>query len=198
MFVYPAYESPGGPSEMWRQIGIPEEQIARDSSAQRSLIEILDGFAAVRREYASPDVPGTNTAPAHDDPRAEAETIRGLEATWRAALTAKDTASIRRFYAEGGYYLPQWSTGYAGPDAIADRWAGEITGGDFRLEREPKTIEVSDACDMAYEVGTYEVAWSKPAEGRIGGGTGNYVTVWKKAGGRWKTAAYIWNQDAQR
>ena len=45
---------------------------------------------------------------------------------------------------------------------------------------------------MAYEVGTYRVAWSK--QGESGGGTGNYVTMWKKVDGQWTTGAYIWNQ----
>ena len=31
-----------------------------------------------------------------------------------------------------------------------------------KLEREPKRIEVADAGDMAYEVGTYEVSWEEP------------------------------------
>jgi ketosteroid isomerase-like protein len=105
---------------------------------------------------------------------------------------AKDTAAIERFYADGGHYLPQWSDGYVGPDAIRERWAGEISGGDFTLEREPMTIEVAQAGDMAYEVGTYKVAWTKPTQGQSGGGTGNYVAVWKKVGSEWKTAAYIW------
>ena len=201
MFLYPAYQAVGSPSEMWRQIGLPEEQIARDSARQSELIETAGGFAAVRREYSPTDSGSpvsSETVPAPTDRHADEQAIRGLETTWRAALMAKDTAAIRRFYAESGYYLPQGSTGFTGSAAIADRWAGEISGGEFRLEREAKTIEVAEAGDMAYEVGTYTVAWNKPGEGRSGGGTGNYVTVWQKVGGEWKTTAYIWNQDARR
>jgi ketosteroid isomerase-like protein len=198
MFLYPPYEPIDGASEMWRQIGVPEEQIAQDSSTQNSLVEIFDGFAAVRREYAGPGSASADAAPRPGDKNSEEQTIRGLEATWRAALSAKDTAAVRRFYADGAYYLPDWSTGYSGPDAITDRWAGEFSGGEFHLEREPKTVEVAGAGDMAYEVGTYRVSWNKPDRGDSGGGTGNYVTVWKKVAGEWKTAAYIWNQDARR
>jgi len=102
------------------------------------------------------------------------------------------------FYAESGYYLPQGSDGYQGPEEVGERWAGEFSGGAFTLEREPKTIEVAKAGDLAYEVGTYRVTWEKPKERRKGEGVGNYVTVWKKAAGEWKTAAYIWNRGEEK
>jgi ketosteroid isomerase-like protein len=104
---------------------------------------------------------------------------------------------VGQFYAEDGFYLPQGSSGYEGPEKIRARWAGEFSGGKFDLEREPKKIEVADAGDMAYEVGTYKVSWDKPREHRKGQGAGNYVTVWKKGNGEWKTAAYIWNRGEQ-
>jgi ketosteroid isomerase-like protein len=47
-------------------------------------------------------------------------------------------------------------------------------------------------------VGTYTVAWSRHNDGESGEGRGNYVTVWRKVGNEWKTAAYIWNQGARR
>jgi hypothetical protein len=52
MFLYPGFEVGGGASKMWRQIGVPADQIARDSTALSALIERTDGFAAVRREYS--------------------------------------------------------------------------------------------------------------------------------------------------
>lgn len=132
------------------------------------------------------------------DKQAEERAIRALEQRWREALTAKDSVAVRQFYAEGGFYLPQGSNGYEGPEQIGSRWAGEFGGGKFELEREPKKIEVADAGDMAYEVGTYKVSWDKPKERRQGKGAGNYVTVWKKVGGEWKTAAYIWNRGEEK
>jgi uncharacterized protein (TIGR02246 family) len=131
------------------------------------------------------------------DKQAEEQKIRSLERRWREALTAKDSAAVARFYAEDGFYLPQGSNGYEGPEKIGGRWAAEFSGGKFELEREPKKIEVAEAGDMAYEVGTYKVKWDKPREHRKGQGAGNYVTVWKKQDGEWKTAAYIWNRGEQ-
>ena len=145
---------------------------------------------------SAPDTVGVHPA-ARVDKQAEEQKIRGLEKRWRDALSAKDSAAVGRFYAEGGYYLPQGSNGYEGPDKIRSRWTGEFTGGKFDLERDPKKIEVADAGDMAYEVGSYKVSWDKPQEHRKGQGSGNYVTVWKKENGEWKTAAYIWNRGEE-
>ena len=50
------------------------------------------------------------------DKQAEEQKIRGLEQRWREALAAKDSTAVGRFYAEGGFYLPQGSNGYNGPD----------------------------------------------------------------------------------
>jgi uncharacterized protein (TIGR02246 family) len=127
----------------------------------------------------------------------EEEKIHSLEQRWRQAIAAKDSAAVGGFYAEDGFYLPQGSNGYEGPEKIRARWAGEFTGGKFELERNPKKIEVADASDMAYEVGTYKVSWDKPRENRKGQAAGNYVTVWKKENGEWRTAAYIWNRGEQ-
>jgi uncharacterized protein (TIGR02246 family) len=131
------------------------------------------------------------------DLQAEEQKIRGLESRWREALTAKDSAAVGRFYAADGFYLPQGSNGYQGPEKIGSRWYSEFTGGKFELQREPKKIEVADAGDMAYEVGTYKVSWDKPQARQKGQGAGNYVTVWKKDNGEWKTAAYIWNRGEE-
>jgi uncharacterized protein (TIGR02246 family) len=149
-------------------------------------------------EQASRSEPGRSTETAGVDKEAEVQHIRGLEARWREALTAKDSAAVAGFYAEDGFYLPQGSDGYRGPGQVSARWTGEFTGGTFELEREPKKVEVADAGDMAYEVGTYQVRWDKPSRSQRGEGAGNYVTVWTKEKGEWRTAAYIWNRGPER
>jgi ketosteroid isomerase-like protein len=133
------------------------------------------------------------TASQSVDKEAEERAIRSQEQRWRVALTGKDSAAIGQFYTEAGYYLPQQSNGYEGQSAVSARWMGERNGGLTELERQPKRIEIADAGDMAYEVGEYDVKFNSKERGS-GNATGNYVTVWKKVGGEWKTAAYIWNR----
>jgi len=147
---------------------------------------------------SSPRAPaGRDATASHTvDKEAEVRAIRAQEQRWREALTSRDSAAIGKFYTETGFYLPQQSNGYEGPGAVSARWMGERKGGLTELEREPKRIEVSDAGDMAYEVGTYDVKFSSKERGP-GEASGNYVTVWKKVGGEWKTAAYIWNRGEE-
>ncbi len=163
----------------------------------RLIISFIFAVAACRNPRdtsAARDTVGAGAASSVDK-QAEEQKIRGLEQRWREALQAKDSAAVGRFYAQGGFYLPQGSNGYEGPESIRSRWAGEFGGRKFDLTREPRKVEVADAGDMAYEVGTYQVSWDKPQKGQ---GAGNYVTVWKKENGEWKTAAYIWNRGEER
>ena len=161
---------------------------------------VLALLTSCERSADVPSVQGTrelDTATGNDQ-KAEEERIRALEQRWRQALAAKDTAAITAFYAEDGYYLPQGSDGYVGAEDVGKRWAGEFAGRKFTLEREPKTIEVARSGDMAYEAGSYKVSWDNPKERQKGEGAGNYVTVWKKVEGEWKTAAYIWNRGEEK
>lgn len=148
------------------------------------LVALSSCNSAPERRAESELGPSTDTA--RVDKEAEAQHIRDLEARWRKALTAKDSAAVAGFYAADGFYLPQGSDGYRGPDSVSSRWAGEFAGGTFELEREPKKIEVADGGDMAYEVGAYRVRWDKPRTSQRGEGAGNYVTVWTKENGEWR------------
>ena len=130
------------------------------------------------------------------DRQAEERVIRSQEQRWQEALKAGDSAAIGGFYADDGYYLPQGSGGYEGPGSVSARWLGERKSGLTELVREPKRIEVGNAGDLAYEVGTYKVKWDSKERGP-GEASGNYITVWKKVGGEWKTAAYIWNRGEE-
>ena len=57
----------------------------------------------------------------------------------------------------------------------------------------PTDITISEAADMAYDIGTWSIAFTSdkgPAKDH-----GKYVVVWKKVGGDWKVAADIFNSD---
>jgi ketosteroid isomerase-like protein len=130
------------------------------------------------------------------DKKVEERAIRGQEQRWQEALRAGDSAAIGGFYTDDGYYLPQDSDGYEGADSVSARWLRERRFGVTDLVRQPRRIEVANSGDMAYEVGTYKVKWESKEQG-AGEASGNYVTVWKKAGGEWKSAAYIWNRGEE-
>jgi ketosteroid isomerase-like protein len=109
-------------------------------------------------------------------------------------LAKRDTAAIGSFYTEDGVYAPDNAqTAYHGRDSVSARWSQELGLPDFRLERTPSRIDVASSGELAQEVGTYVVRLirdGKPYEGH-----GNYMTAWRKEGGDWKIAAYLWNAD---
>jgi len=122
------------------------------------------------------------------------QAIRAQETRWRQVVARKDTAAIKSFYTDDGIYAPDNApAAYSGRDSVSARWSREIALQDFRLERTPTRINVASSGDLAQEVGTYHVHVirdGKPYEGQ-----GNYMTAWRKAGGEWRIAAYMWNAD---
>jgi ketosteroid isomerase-like protein len=111
-------------------------------------------------------------------------------------IAKRDTAAIGSFYAEDGIYAPDNAeTAYHGRDSVSARWASEFGLPEFHLERTPSRIEVASSGDLAQEVGTYVVRLLR--DGKTYEGHGNYMTAWRKDGGEWRIAAYMWNADKQ-
>jgi ketosteroid isomerase-like protein len=162
-------------------------------------------IAAIAAALALGCNPPENRATAADPPgdsednlhASDAEAaIREQETRWRDVLAKRDTAAIRSFYTEDGVYAPDNAQmAYHGRDSVSARWSRELGRPEFRLERTPGRIDVASSGDLAQEVGTYVVRLvrdGKPYEGH-----GNYMTAWRKEGGDWKIAAYIWNADRE-
>ena len=135
---------------------------------------------------ASPDENSTGQ-------QSDEQTIRDAESRWRKSLIARDTAAIATFYTEDAIYAPQGYPAYRGRDSVSGRWSQEFRSPGFQLERTPLRIEVAKSGDLANEVGTYRVRFREGAKLRKGGGT--YMTAWRKSGGEWKIASYMWNRN---
>ena len=137
------------------------------------------------------------TTPA--DRAADEQAIRAMETRWRDVVRRRDTAAVARFYAQDGIYTPNQSPPIRGRDAVSARWAREFgdPAVDFALERTPLRIEVAGSGELATEVGTYVVRMTFPKDGRVEAG-GTYSTAWRKAGGEWQIASYMWNRDSDK
>ena len=60
----------------------------------------------------------------------------------------------------------------------------------------PTSAEVSASGDLAYTIGRWEVLTTDDSGSENSGGTGNYVTIWRRqADGSWKVAVDIGNND---
>ncbi len=159
----------------------------------RNWMLLLLGVTACGRPGASA---GGGEAADQATAKAGAEAaIRAQETRWRQAIANKDTAAIKSFYTADGIYAPDNApAALHGSDSVSARWAREFGLPDFHLERTPTRIEVASSGELAQEVGTYVVRLlrdEKPYEGH-----GNYMTAWRKDGGEWRIASYMWNADA--
>ncbi len=133
-------------------------------------------------------------AQAADESSAEQQ-IRQVDKEWLMAFGTRDPKAIAQFYMENGVLLAPGSPIAQGREAIADAWKSVILElKDFHLEFAPTKIEVSSSGDLAYEIGTYSLAYQNEDDEQAHD-NGKYVVVWKKADGNWKVAADIFNTD---
>lgn len=121
--------------------------------------------------------------------------IRSLNAAWVSAVAARNVEKVAQFYADDGQFLEPGAPVASGRDAIAKAWNGLLTSPGFvSLTFSPTSINVAEAGDIAYEVGTYEISM-KDAKGKPTAEKGKYVVIWKKqADGQWRVEVDIDNQ----
>jgi len=128
------------------------------------------------------------------DYAAEEQRIRDLDQRWVEAVAAGDAATIVTFYAEDGYFMAPNQPQAHGREAIQAAWAGLFQLPNARLTFGPTEIGTAKAGDLAYDIGTYNLAFDGPA-GRVED-NGKYVVVWEKTdAGEWKVLADIFNSN---
>jgi ketosteroid isomerase-like protein len=134
------------------------------------------------------------TAPAYAQHRAsDDQQIRQLDRDWVAKVGAKDLAGTVAFYAKDGVLMAPNAPPAEGTAAITEAWRGILGLPNGSLVFAPTRVTVAKSADLAYETGTYELAFDG-AKGRVQD-KGKYVVVWKKDGRGWKVAADIFNSN---
>ena len=123
----------------------------------------------------------------------EEQRIRDLDRDWVAKVAAKDLAGIVAFYAKDGVLMAPGGPPAEGTAAITEGWRGILGLPNGSLTFAPTKVAVAKSTDLAYETGTYSLAFDGP-KGRVED-KGKYVVVWKKEGGHWKAAADIFNTN---
>jgi uncharacterized protein (TIGR02246 family) len=113
--------------------------------------------------------------------------IRSLDKDWAAAAAAKDLDKSTSYYADDAQMFAPGAPPAVGKDSVRKTWSGLLTAPDFvSLTFAPTSVQVAQAGDMAYELGTYEIVM-KDKKGKPTPQKGPYVVVWKKQGdGSWK------------
>jgi len=131
------------------------------------------------------------------DVAAEEQTIRSLDEQWVATVAKKDAVATAAFYAPDGAVLPPNSPPVQGAQAITEFWQGLFQLPNLQLTFVPTQVVVAKAGDLAYDVGTYSLAFDGD-QGPVSE-SGKYVVVWKKIDRHWKVAVDMFsgNEAAQ-
>jgi uncharacterized protein (TIGR02246 family) len=122
--------------------------------------------------------------------------IRDLEQQWADAVAERDLEAIVGLFAEGGQIMPPNAKSVTGREPIAEAWQGILDLPELEFSFAPTAVNVSESGDMAYVIGTYQLAY-KGEEARVED-VGKYVDVWEKIDGEWKVVIETYNSDLPR
>lgn len=135
----------------------------------------------------TPDAAAAATSPATAtaDPAADRAAIEALTASYQTADRAGDHAAVAALYADDAVIHPADKPAARGRAAL-DAYFAANDAEPQDITFTTQDIVVSEAGDMAYEVGTT----TTPS------GSGKYLTVYRKADGRWQIVGDAWSSDA--
>jgi len=114
--------------------------------------------------------------------------IAAMDQAWEAALNAGDIASLVALYTDDARVLPPNAEMSQGKAAVEAAFNEMIAAG---LQATLTPVETTEAGDIGYSVGTYEL---KDANG-VAVDCGKYVEIFRNVGGEWKISNDTWNSD---
>jgi uncharacterized protein (TIGR02246 family) len=124
------------------------------------------------------------------DVGAEEQTLRSLRQAHSNAIASNNADSVVAIYAEDVLYLSHGDKPETGREAVRQAWGRAFKADNLRLEYRPEDFEVAASGDLAFERGK---VWSSEKSGTELREGGNYVYLWKKDGGQWAVATWMWN-----
>lgn len=119
--------------------------------------------------------------------------IRDLEQQWAEAVEERDLEAIVGLFAEDGQIMPPNAKSVKGRKPIAEAWQGILDLPELDFSFAPTAVNVAGSGDMAYVIGTYQLAY-QGEEARVED-AGKYVDVWEKIDGEWKVVIETYNSD---
>jgi ketosteroid isomerase-like protein len=128
--------------------------------------------------------------------RAEADTIRSLEAQWSVALQNSDKEKIMSLYSSDAVSMSQNEPVVVGLQNIKKHIDSEFADTTVMWKTysyKIDTIEVSASGDLAYVRGTDRMSTKTPKG--LTDEVGKWIDIWKKTDGKWKDIVSIWNSD---
>lgn len=152
-----------------------------------------DGQAADRSEAEEGAPAGQaagETSGAPGDPQAERRAVMDLDREWSARFGQGDVAWIANLHAQDARTLPPNAGPVVGREAIRGFFRDLTSTEGLSLSWQPEGARVSEAADMAYSWGSYDMRLPDGTEDR-----GKYLAVWIRQAGDWKVAADMFNSS---
>ena len=126
-------------------------------------------------------------------PASGGETRAAVEANHQkfiGAFAKGDAAAVAALHAADAKLLPENGHPVAGAQEVEAFWRDVMRSGSRLVQLQ--TLSVEERGDLAYETGDYMTTVPAGA-GVTDVRAGNFVVVWRRAGGDWKVAVAIWN-----
>ncbi|HXM23026.1 MAG TPA: DUF4440 domain-containing protein [Terriglobales bacterium] len=126
--------------------------------------------------------------------KADADTLRQLEADFMKAAADRGAQGYMSYYAEDAAELPNGEDMLQGKENIA-KTMGFLDQKDNHLTWTPVHADMAASGDLGYTYGTYEFR-SKDKDGKPTVEYGKYASIWKKQkDGSWKVAMDMGNSS---
>lgn len=152
----------------------------------RYLALLAFGLAACQTPTpeAEPDAASATPTVAVSDPASDRAAIEALTASYQAADRAGDHATIAALYTDDAVIHPANEPAVRGRAALDAYFAENSAPQDVTFTT--AHIGISEAGDLAYEVGTI----ASPD------GPGKYLTVYRRTDAGWRIVGDSWSDDA--
>jgi uncharacterized protein (TIGR02246 family) len=118
--------------------------------------------------------------------------IRQTGNAWAQHWNAGRLDDLVAAYAPDAVYLPPHHGAVHGRDAIREYLHGPLSHGVGNLKFDVTYIR--QAANLAWDVGTYRMTVPQ-ADGTKTEDHGKYLTIWKRARGKWLITADAWSSD---
>ena len=110
---------------------------------------------------------------------------------WQAAVAARDAERLASLYADNAVVMYPSIPRVEGRAAIRKLWSQFFEAVDVTIS--PTSVDFSEACDTAVELGTYQVRSRGDTSPMVD--SGKYVFIWKRIDGQWLGVVDITSSD---
>jgi ketosteroid isomerase-like protein len=123
--------------------------------------------------------------------------ILGADSAFIRGMQSKNVDSLMPYYDADVVSMSEGSKAVKGTSEVRKSYTEAVKANPRDMSFESGGVHFSDDGTMAWDYGTY-TGTTNDAKGRPVKGTGNFLNVWKREGGRWLIVAEINNSSQPR